>query len=143
MKVVLAYSGGLDTSVILHWIREKYGAEVTAYTANVGSYQTNTFGLYDMIGNVWEWTADCWNPSYAAAPSDGSVWLTGDCALRVDRGASWNNNPRNARSANRDRDTTGNRNNNLGFRLASRPATARAGAIRVAPGVHSGRPGPS
>jgi argininosuccinate synthase len=36
MKVVLAYSGGLDTSVILHWIRERYGAEVVAYTADVG-----------------------------------------------------------------------------------------------------------
>ncbi|MEJ2288409.1 MAG: argininosuccinate synthase, partial [Deinococcales bacterium] len=35
-KVVLAYSGGLDTSVILHWIRETYGAEVIAFTADVG-----------------------------------------------------------------------------------------------------------
>src|SRR3970040_114762 len=36
MKVVLAYSGGLDTSVILAWLREEYGAEVVAYTADVG-----------------------------------------------------------------------------------------------------------
>ncbi|MCP3910617.1 MAG: hypothetical protein GY713_06660, partial [Actinomycetia bacterium] len=36
MKVVLAYSGGLDTSVILHWIKETYGAEVVAYTGDVG-----------------------------------------------------------------------------------------------------------
>jgi argininosuccinate synthase len=36
MKVVLAYSGGLDTSVILHWIRQRYDAEVLAYTADVG-----------------------------------------------------------------------------------------------------------
>ena len=36
MKVLLAYSGGLDTSVILHWIRETYQAEVIAYTADVG-----------------------------------------------------------------------------------------------------------
>jgi argininosuccinate synthase len=35
-KVVLAYSGGLDTSVILKWIQEEYGAEVVAYTADVG-----------------------------------------------------------------------------------------------------------
>ena len=35
-KVVLAYSGGLDTSVILKWINEEYGAEVVAYTADVG-----------------------------------------------------------------------------------------------------------
>jgi argininosuccinate synthase len=36
MKVVVAYSGGLDTSVILHWIRTKYNADVIAYTADVG-----------------------------------------------------------------------------------------------------------
>ena len=36
MKVVLAYSGGLDTSIILHWIRERYGAEVITYTGDVG-----------------------------------------------------------------------------------------------------------
>lgn len=35
-KVVLAYSGGLDTSVILHWIKETYGAEVVAFTADIG-----------------------------------------------------------------------------------------------------------
>jgi len=39
MKVVLAYSGGLDTSVILKWIQEQYGAEVIAYTADVGQGQ--------------------------------------------------------------------------------------------------------
>jgi len=36
MKIVLAYSGGLDTSVILSWIKEKYGAEIVAYCANIG-----------------------------------------------------------------------------------------------------------
>jgi len=55
------------------------------------------------------------------------------CARRVNRGASWNNNPRNARSANRNRGAAGNRNDNNGFRLASTPAMAGAGAITVAP----------
>ena len=83
----------------------------SAYTANAGSYQRNAFGLYDMIGNVWEWTADCWNASYQGAPTEGQAWLTGDCALRVARGGSWHNDPRNARSALRHGDDTGHRNN--------------------------------
>jgi len=53
---------------------------------------------------------------------------------RVLRGRSWNNNPRNLRAANRNRNTTENRNNNMGFRVGS-TLFARAGAITVAPGV--------
>ncbi len=90
----------------------------SAYTANVGSYQRNAFGLYDMIGNALEWTEDCWNDSYTGAPSDASAWLTGDCARRVARGGSWNYGPRTARSAGRNGGTTGDRGDDVGFRLA-------------------------
>ena len=54
----------------------------------VGSYPANAFGLHDVHGNVWEWTEDCWNESYAGAPSDASVWKAGDCNRRVIRGGS-------------------------------------------------------
>ena len=54
---------------------------------------------------------------------------------RVVRGGSWNNNPQNLRSANRNGNTTDNRNNNLGFRVG-RTLSARASAIRVALGAH-------
>ena len=75
-------------------------------------------GLHDMRGNVWEWVEDCWHDSYRGAPSNGSAWTTGDCRLRVLRGGSWGNRPRSLRSANRDRDSTDNRNSNYGLRLA-------------------------
>jgi len=55
----------------------------------VGSYPPNGFGLYDMAGNVFEWTEDCFKGSYAGAPDDGRAWTTGDCNVRVLRGGSW------------------------------------------------------
>ena len=79
------------------------------WTAPVGTFKANGFGLYDMHGNVWEWVADCWNDSYAGAPSDGSVWESGECGRRVLRGGSWSDQPRSLRSADRYWDDTGNR----------------------------------
>ena len=49
----------------------------------------NAFGLYDMLGNVWEWVEDCWHNNYEGAPSTGGVWAGGDCDYRVLRGGSW------------------------------------------------------
>ncbi len=84
----------------------------------VGTKPANAFGLHDMSGNVWEWTQDCWNPTYDGAPSDGSAWNTGTCGQRVVRGGSWNLNATFARAAYRGRLSTWSRNNNSGFRLA-------------------------
>ena len=88
------------------------------FTAPAGGYAPNRFGLYDMLGNAWEWTEDCWNASYAGAPADGSAWLSGDCAQRVSRGGSWSTVPRFARSATRNKNTADHRDNLTGFRLA-------------------------
>ena len=89
-----------------------------AYTAPVGSYRANAFGLYDMLGNVWEWTEDCWNENYTNAPTDGSVWTAGNCSRRVVRGGSWGLNPRNLRSARRGGNPAASRGSDIGFRVA-------------------------
>jgi formylglycine-generating enzyme required for sulfatase activity len=86
-------------------------------TAPVGSFAPNRFGLYDMVGNVWEWVEDCYHETYNGAPTDGSAWITGDCSTHVVRGGSWNNNPENLRSAFRIRLATVNRVSYLGFRV--------------------------
>ena len=88
-----------------------------AMTAPVGSFAPNGWGLHDMLGNVWEWTEDCWNGSYAGAPADGSAWTSGDCGYRVLRGGSWDDRPRNLRSAYRGWNSSGDRSNDIGFRV--------------------------
>jgi formylglycine-generating enzyme required for sulfatase activity len=69
--------------------------------APVGSFRANAFGLYDMLGTVWQWTDDCWNESYVGAPTDGRRWASGDCSKRVLRGGSWSSVPALVRSAAR------------------------------------------
>ena len=86
-------------------------------TAPVGSFAPNSFGLYDMVGNVWQWVEDCYHQDYNGAPTDGSAWTTGDCDLRVVRGGSWVSNPEFLRSALRGRGSTGGRSYDLGFRV--------------------------
>jgi hypothetical protein len=87
-------------------------------TAPVGSFPANGFGLHDMLGNVWEWTADCRNESHAGAPADGSARTEGDCSRRVLRGGSWNSNSEQSRSTDRARLTAVNRYDYIGFRVA-------------------------
>lgn len=78
------------------------------YTAPLGSLRPNPFGLYDMLGNVAEWTEDCWRPgrgpdfnAYEGAPDNGSAWIEGPCTGRVRRGGSWGDPPELLRAAAR------------------------------------------
>jgi len=87
------------------------------YSSPVGSFQPNEFGLYDMLGNVFEWVQDCWHPDYEGAPADGSAWLSGDCSQRDMRGGSWFTTPSLVSASARNRFEDTYRSNSVGFRL--------------------------
>jgi formylglycine-generating enzyme required for sulfatase activity len=89
-----------------------------AFTSPVGSFPPNQYGVHDMLGDVMNWTADCWNANYSGAPIDGAAWLTGDCSRRVVHGGSWDMDIRAVRSAMRRGLRTSSRNTTLGFRVA-------------------------
>ena len=88
-----------------------------AYTAPVGRYRANAFGLKDMLGNEWEWTEDIYHDSYDGAPADGRAWQ-GQGNYHVLRGGSWNSDPQNVRAAVRNSNKAALRFSFFGFRLA-------------------------
>ncbi|MEM9272750.1 MAG: formylglycine-generating enzyme family protein [Cyanobacteria bacterium P01_F01_bin.143] len=71
-------------------------------TTAVGIFPPNTFGLYDMHGQVWEWCQDDWHENYGGAPIDGRAWISGANNTKVLRDGSWVLNPNNCRSAVRN-----------------------------------------
>ena len=116
-----AYANGRDLTTLPNgtaWSNPAQCDDGAVYPRAVGSYEPNPLGLHDMYGNVWEWVEDCWNGSYAGAPTDGDPWLEGDCAVRVLRGGAWISPPRNIRAAYRFRLSATNRTNFAGFRVA-------------------------
>ncbi len=130
------YAARGGTSTKFWWGDDDSGASAHAwYKANsggrtrpVGSKPPNAFGVYDMAGNVWQWTEDCYDNSYAGAPADGRANETpssdvhandsqGKC-LRVDRGSSWLYPAWLLRSATRERNPSAFRDAIMGFRVA-------------------------
>jgi formylglycine-generating enzyme required for sulfatase activity len=95
-----------------------YYGNTGGVTHPVGEKRPNDFGLYDMEGNVWEWTQDRWHENYRGAPSDGSAWEDGESDRRGLRGGSWLIPPQLLRSANRYRLRPDDAYLDLGFRLA-------------------------
>ena len=116
-----AYANGADktaqaqiqgaTSWLVHHCTDGF-----AYTAPVGHFKPNAFGLNDMLGNVWEWTGDIYHANYKGAPADGSAWQGGG-NKRLLRGGSWNNSPSDVRAAIRYKSDPGLRFSSFGFRV--------------------------
>ncbi len=98
-----------------------YQGNAGGRTHPVGQRKPNSWGLFDMHGNVWEWCEDTWHDSYEGAPTDGSAWVEADSALRVVRGGSWYGDARRCRSACRLGGAPSGRSGYLGFRVARAP----------------------
>ena len=88
------------------------------YSAAVGSFTPNAFGLYDMNGNVWEWVQDCASPNYNDTPVDGTAHQYDRCRRRTIRGGSWGADAANSRSTARSGMESSGKFQSLGFRLA-------------------------
>lgn len=87
-----------------------------AVTSTVGSYRSNGLGLFDVAGNVWEWTQDCYQ-SYREASNDGKAHNPPNCPRRVIRGGSWSDATRNLRVADRTASAPTATLNIVGFRV--------------------------
>lgn len=88
-----------------------------AHTAPVGSFKPNKLGIHDLIGNVWEITADCYG-SLADVPRDGAPAMKSECTDFVSRGGSWDIFPYATRSGYRSRFDPKSRFSYHGFRVA-------------------------
>ena len=102
------------------WQHEECSDNAAIETLPVGSFRGNAFGIYDVVGNVAEWTLDCMNLSYLDAPADGSAWGRGICSSRMTRGGSWFTGSREVRLPARFNLKNGDRNDFTGFRVVRR-----------------------
>ncbi len=115
--LVCRYANIAGTETSFRWQHSACADKLALGTAPVGSYQANAFGLFDTIGNVSEWTADCMNLSYLDAPVDGSAWGRGLCSSHMTRGGSWITGTREIRLPARFNLKNGDRNDFTGFRI--------------------------
>jgi formylglycine-generating enzyme len=115
-KTTTTLSWGNDAAAAAEhgWYKDNAGGKIHP----VGLKLANPFGLYDMAGNVWQWTRDCYVDSYTKAPKDGrSVGMPDGC-MCIDRGGSWYYPSWLIRPATRERNPPEYRDLIMGFRVA-------------------------
>jgi len=96
-----------------------YGDNSEGRSHPVRQKKPNAFGLYDTLGNVWEWCEDDWHDSYKSAPNDGRAWVGEErVAIRVVRGGGWGSNAGRVRASGRYGSGPDGRGNHIGFRLS-------------------------
>jgi len=119
---VCKFANGADQSAKLAMLPTDYAymncTDSYPYTAPVGSFKANAMGLFDLLGNVWEWTEDCFYDDYLTAPSDGSARAGAGCQARAVRGGSWFSTGKSLRPAIRAKATDSARYDDVGFRVA-------------------------
>ncbi|MGP1629649.1 MAG: formylglycine-generating enzyme family protein [Giesbergeria sp.] len=120
-QALLKQGNTFDADAARYWPRWQAfalgGTDGYAFTAPVGSFRPNAFGLYDMLGNAWEWTADWHSDTYYAQAPVNDPQGPADGEVRVRRGGSWHTWSLYARCSYRNWNTPQTRYTLVGMRL--------------------------